>query len=500
MITAITAQLSVLIAQASAPHGSAWLSSLNSNIRVGLVFGRGAVQSFRATAPDGFIIGEVRSNEPYVFYAQRFISANQANQIEVTLMGGGLAVISADTGNILHEHSDTQNNLAIIAAHQTSGGVFPSRFDDLSSRTTGFMTTPANNIYPGAFIYQVNAGGTGIEVINLLCLEDYLKGVVPAEVPSSWEAHALKAFAITARSYSVHSIIRSRHTADGFDICNATHCQLFIGLGRTTERTNAAVSDTRGLVMTFEGRVIEAVYHSSSGGATENHNDAWGGIMRYPFLSSVRIPYENYRAPGRHNSVWTNTASPIELFEYLTGASPQAALFRGNINSPIADIRINERSPGSNYIRSVTVIDSNGNAVTVETSSRVRSAFAIFAPSGNMDIFRSSSRFRAYAATAAGQAGQSMSIESGQIYIISADGTTKAVPSQLTVMSAGGTQTVHAYSAAADYFVFDGRGWGHGVGLSQWGSQDMALAGHTYDQIVKTFFTGVSIARISDLR
>ena len=487
----LTAQLNVAH-MTGASSASSGVFGHNPNIRVGLVFGGGATASFRTTAPNGFIIGEVRADEPYVFYAQRFI-ANTS--IAVTRRGDGLAVINTANNAVLHEYTHASNNLAIIAAHPSSGGEFPLRFDELSSRTTGFMTTSVNNIYSGAFIYRPR--GARLEVIALVCLEDYLKGVVPNEVSPNWEPEALRAFTVAARSFSVHSILRSRHAAEGFDLCNTSHCQLFIGSRNATDRTNAAVTDTRGLVATFEGRVIEAVYHSSSGGVTENHNDAWGGEMRYPFLSSVRLPFENYRDPGRRNALWTNRVSPRELFDYLVNQSPQSALFRNRLNAPIADIRINARSPGSNFIRSVSVIDTNGNTVTVETSARIRSAFARFANSANMDIYRPSS-FRAYLMPAdSGAAAQS--IETGRTYVMAADGLRRVASSELAVMAADGLlRTVQAYAVGTD-FIFDGRGWGHGVGMSQWGAQDMALLGYGFEQIVKTFYTGVSIQRLTEM-
>lgn len=461
----------------------------NPNIKVGLIFGNGAAASFQTTATDGFIIGEVRADEPDVFYAVRYITENK---IAVTRKNAGLAVINPDNGGIIYEYANSENNLAIIAAKAPQ---YPFKFNELSSQTTGFTASPAKNIYSGAFIYR--ASGNGVEVINLVSLEDYIKGVVPYEISPNWETEALRAFSIAARTYAIHKIEHSKHESAGFDICNAVHCQLFIGLKNATEKTNAAIDDTRDLILTYENKVIEAVYHSSSGGATENHNDAWsGGEMLYPYLASVQLPFENYMNPNRKNAKWTNSASPQELYEYLIKESAQSSLFAGKLNAPIAEIKINRRSPGSNYIRSISIKDINGNIVDVETSDRIRSVFGKYANSANMDIFKPG-KFKAVIKNTSEEIAN-IDIESGQTYIMSANGLTKSAPNQLTVMTAKGLLAVQPYETGTN-FVFDGKGWGHGVGMSQWATQDMALLGYSYEKIVKTFYTGVSIEKMSDV-
>ncbi|MCL2157872.1 MAG: SpoIID/LytB domain-containing protein, partial [Oscillospiraceae bacterium] len=299
------------------------------------------------------------------------------------------------------------------------------------------------------------------------------------------------------RTYALGS--SGKHSASGFMLCNSTHCQLYVGSKRATEKTNAAVDATKGLVLSYEGKIIEAVYHSSSGGMTENHNDAWGGELKYPYLVSVAVPLEKYATPGRTNSLWSTSVGPRELYDYLVGASPQASRFRGKLNSEIAQIIINERSPSSNYIKSVSVIDKNGNTVTVTNSDTIRSAFGRYANSANMDIYKSF-KFSGYVMPGTNSA-QSQDIEAGKTYMMTANGLTKSTPGNgtLSVLSANGTYEIKAYASGND-FVFDGRGWGHGVGLSQWGMQDMAEAGVSYDAILKTFYTGTSIENLANVQ
>jgi len=141
----------------------------------------------------------------------------------------------------------------------------------------------------------------------------------------------------------------------------------------------------------------------------------------------------------------------------------------------------------------VSVIDINGNSVTINNSDAVRSAFSRYANSANMDIFKPG-RFRAFITSAAGVINQD--IESGQTYIMSANGLTQAAPERLAFISADGLNIAQAYETGSN-FVFSGRGWGHGVGMSQWAAQDMALLGYGYEEIIKAFYTGVSVSRLT---
>ena len=559
----------------------------NPNIRVGLIYDNGIVESFQSTSPDGFYFGMVKDNMQAIFEvffyikntkitvahianlaknsvgryyysnsnivigkyniefektfsdfneAYKFINALPANTFKnpfpaytdgniVVRFGNFVSsdaakshistvsskstetlkvaadstttavVINPDTNDILFQYEDGANNFAAAGAVSTNL-TYGKSISELSSKNTNFTTTPAGNIYAGAFIYRIK--NSGVEVINLLSLDDYIKGVVPYEISPSWHEEALKAFSVAVRSYSLSSM--NKHAKSGFMICNDTHCQLYLGSKRATEITNAAVDATKDIVLTYEGKIIETVYCSSSGGVTENHNDAWGGTLKYPYLTSVKVPLEKYDTPGRANSLWTNSVSPRELYEYLVGASGQSSRFKGKLNSEIAKITIDERSPMSNYIKKVTVTDKNGNSVTVQNSDTIRSSFARYANSANMDIYKSF-KFKSNMIQSSSSTALQADIEAGKTYTITEYGLVKSVPLEgvLNVRSANGTYTVKSYASGSD-FIFDGRGWGHGVGLSQWGMQDMAAAGVKYDEILRTFYTGASLEKITNVK
>ena len=466
----------------------------NPNMRIGLLYGSSAVSSFQTSSDNGFLLGYVNENASDKFTV---ISYSSCKKIKVARGSNNSAVVTdADSGKVLYEYLDGKNNFAAVAATPSNKSMSKGQtITELSVKNTGLTITPAGNTNLGAFIYRIGSGG--VEIINLISLEDYIKSVLPYEISSSWHDEALKAFSIAARSFSVFSM--KRHASSGFMLCNSTHCQFYAGTKRSTDRTNAAVDATKDMIMTYDGKVAETMYHDACGGVTENHNDAWGGSLTQPYLQSVKIPYEKYNTPGRTNSVWTNSVSPKELYNYLVGDSPQSSKFSGKLNSEIAKIVITERSPSSNYIKSVSVSDKNGNSVTITTSSIVRSAFSKYANSANMDIYKSS-KFKSYVLQSS-KSSASKDIESGTTHIITANGVTKSAPGDgvLHVLTASGKYSVSAYATGSD-FIFDGRGWGHGVGMSQWGSSDMADLGYKYDEILKTFYTGVAIEKMTGVK
>jgi len=126
-----------------------------------------------------------------------------------------------------------------------------------------------------------------LRAVNVLPLEQYLWGVVPAEMPSTWLPQALDAQAIASRSYA----LATRQLAAPFDVYSDTRSQMYLGIGSETPATTAAVNATAGRVVLFGGKVATTVFSSSSGGETSSSVDAWGGAPT-PYLVSVPDPYD----------------------------------------------------------------------------------------------------------------------------------------------------------------------------------------------------------------
>jgi len=163
------------------------------------------------------------------------------------------------------------------------------------------------NQYYGALQFK-NIGGS-LYTINILNLEQYLKGVVPAEMPRVWPLEALKAQAIAARSYAYRNI----NPAALFDVDDSTRFQVYLGKIYQAPETDRAVDETRGQFIFYGSEIIPAYYHSTSGGYTENNENVWGGSPR-PYLRGVPSPWEE-------NSPWwswsTRVFSRAELSQIL---------------------------------------------------------------------------------------------------------------------------------------------------------------------------------------
>lgn len=135
--------------------------------------------------------------------------------------------------------------------------------------------------YRGELIIE-NKGGT-LVVVNNVPLEEYILGVVPSEMPSKWNYEALKAQAIAARSYAIAN--RGKRASRGYDLKDTPEDQAYGGATSETANTNSAVMETKGIVITYNRKVIPAYYSASAGGHTQNSGSVWNQDL--PYLKSV---------------------------------------------------------------------------------------------------------------------------------------------------------------------------------------------------------------------
>ncbi|MDX2212332.1 MAG: SpoIID/LytB domain-containing protein [Oculatellaceae cyanobacterium bins.114] len=312
-----------------------------------------------------------------------------------------------------------------ITAQSTPGGVQIGQW-----QTGQAWIEPSNGgfVFIGDRWYRgrtlVVATGSGVTAVNYVDLEQYLYSVVGGEMPTNWPLEALKAQAVSARSYALYQRQTSANAV--FDVGDTTSWQVYRGVEEETNTTQAAVQQTEGQVLTYQGQIIEAVFHSSSGGYTENVEDVW--TQPLPYLRAVQ-DFDQ----GAPVYQWSETISADRLRQAISGI--------GNILSIVPD-RTTPRG------RIVTM------RVTGETGSRVVSGAEL----------RRALQLRSTLFSITPILGQVAS--------------TQSVPSIPTG------------------FLIDGRGFGHGLGMSQWGAYNLASQGYTYQQIVTHYYTGATLAKI----
>ncbi len=162
--------------------------------------------------------------------------------------------------------------------------------------------------YRGGLVLRPGSAG-GVTVVNRLHIDSYIRGVVAAEMPSSWHPEALKAQAVAARSYARAASPRSRI----FDHYPDTRSQVYRGVAGERRSTNAAVRATARQVLTYDGKVITAYFSSSSGGHTENVENGLIGATPQPYLVGVDDPFDDISPRHRWSKRFSSSALDARL-------------------------------------------------------------------------------------------------------------------------------------------------------------------------------------------
>lgn len=300
-------------------------------------------------------------------------------------------------------------------------------FEDMESSNMEPTEAQTNGNY--ATIRLLHAKDNTIEEINM---EQYLLGVVSAEMPASFEQEALKAQAIVARTYTFYMIENSKEKHGEADICDdSTCCQAWISkedrLARWEEderennwkKIEDAVYSTSGKIVTYEGKAIDAFFHSNSGGKTEEVSNVWGGTDM-PYLQSVETSGED--AYSQYSSEVTLTKTELE-----NKIKEKHSDFNIDYNNSEC-IKVVEYTEG-NRVKTIKIGNLELSGVEVRTLLGLRSA--------------------------------NFSVEINN-----------------------------------DNIKFSVKGYGHGVGMSQTGADSMAKQGSNFEDIIKHYYSGVEISNL----
>ncbi|MCI6056379.1 SpoIID/LytB domain-containing protein [Anaerotignum sp.] len=353
--------------------------------------------------------------------------------------------------------------------------------------------------YRGCLRFAVN--GTVMTAVNVVDLEEYLYGVIPAEMPASYGEEALKAQTLAARTYAMTKL--NAHKSSGYELCDTINCQVYKGYSGENSKTNAIVDETEGEIICYNGTPIEAVFSASTGGYTENSENVWNSVV--PYLRAVPEVGEY------GNNTWTKTLTLSQLDSLLSAKGE-------NIGSA-QDIVITKISTGGR-VQEMKIVGTSGS-VTL-TKENIRTYFSgacgslpskMFTINGKGGDPSSGSRSVQRQATKSSSTGSLTSSAAANGITAKTEGTLSAMNGKnlkldglsvsentnsnqnTPVISTGDYQIydVNISTVENGTFVFEGSGNGHGVGLSQNGAQGMAQQGYSYEEIIKHYYTGVTI-------
>ena len=294
-----------------------------------------------------------------------------------------------------------------------------------------------NRTYRGTLEFR--PGPEGITLVNVVPMEDYLYGVVPSEMPASWPAEALKAQAIAARSYAISNL--GQYSDKGFDLFGNTRSQAYRGVGAEHKNTTAAVNATRGMILVGGKQPLKAYYSANHGGYSEDTLTMWG--------------YEAYMqaVPDRLIPPRTSPLAPDVLYSWLR-------------DNPMTYSNVPKYSYLSSYRWEKWV-----------TPAEIRRRL----PEDPGEIHKIVSRGR-------GISGRITELE------VFGDKKTVMVKGDAIWSAMGGLRSslfTIRYKLANDkveYFIFQGAGHGHGIGLDQHGAAGMASVGISAGDILRHYY------------
>lgn len=316
--------------------------------------------------------------------------------------------------------------------------------------------------YRGGMIVRRFAG-SDLTLINSVTMTEYLYGVLPKEMAPDWPLEALKAQAVAARNYAVTN--SGKHKSRGFDLCATADCQVYGGYRVESDLCRQAVDETAGRVLLYEGKPVQAFFHSNSGGRTENSENIWTNPL--PYIKGVDDSF----SVGAPNTDWSVTYTKDEIQKKLLASQMDVGA--------VQQIVVSRKSENARVLE-LTIMGSRSTVtLTKEQSRKVL---------GYNDL--KSTWFDVGGGTALkAQQESGQTVLSSQVWVL--DGTMNTLsmtPQGLAARTVNGSETI--VLAQGDTITFSGHGWGHGLGLSQWGAKAMAERGYNYEQILKYYYTG----------
>ncbi len=313
--------------------------------------------------------------------------------------------------------------------------------------------------YAGDLNIQPNAYGN-FTLVNTVPLETYLRGVVPHEIGPNAPYQAVAAQAILARTYALRNLRRFR--ADEYQICATVHCQVYYGLTGTIQKADRAIAETRGQVLTYNNELIDALYSSTTGGVTAQFNDIWDGDNRpylQPRVDSPNPPWNLAQQPLNDEATFRRFISLKDGFNE-SGVN----VFRWDRQSSIQELTADLNRYLERTKNAITNISQITNIAVTERSPSGRIlTLSVFTDKGTIELHKTEAR--------------------------SAFGPPRSTLFYLEPIE-DANQNLQGYR-------FIGGGFGHGVGMSQYGSYNLANLGKMAPEILAFYYPQTTLTELT---
>ncbi len=349
-----------------------------------------------------------------------------------------------------------------------------------------------NSAYKGGIsFYTAYDDGVSFFPINDLDLENYVKGVVPREMPTNWGIEAVKAQAVCARTYAISSL--GNFAEYEYDVAPTIVSQVYGGVSAETENGNRAVEQTSHEELFYDGERVETFFHSNNGGFCASSDDVFSNELPYfkpkadPYSLQVTVPWYEVVDPAvlkanlDKNDMYIGDVLNMEILEVNDSKLIEKMVIYGTEGSVEMNGGKLRWLLGGNTIKSLyfKFIDDQSK-IEEETKKRTK--------------------------------------DDGEIAVLTADGLQKEARQNLTYIDENGEvkevseQAILTASGAealpsSDWVPYEGGkpgqtgmivvgyGWGHNLGLSQWGAKVMAEEGFNYKEILNFYYEGTEIAK-----
>jgi len=418
------------------------------------------------------------------------------NQTETNIGGdGSFKIYNSKSNNLI---SEEHNKIVKLSPHDKGieilgKGVYsgPIKIIPVGNTKIIVVFNGQKYRYRGNMEINIDKEYGKLNVINIIGIEEYLYGVLKKEISPNWPAEVLKAQAVAARTFAIFNI--NKHIDQGYNLCATTHCQAYGGVNHEDPLTNKAVDETRGVIMVYKGKPIDAVYHSDSGGYTEDSENVWGSFL--PYLRSVKSKFEEKVSPPHHT--WSYSINEKDLTEKLQKQGYK-------INSIVSIEPVKKSETGR--INELDFITDNNEVINMKANNfrsligadLIRSTlFNIKVIGKEINIVKDTEDKKEIE----DKEEQKESIK--EILEQKKDWTIKELLELMKKNKEEGEEKKEEKVLKAEIvksntpltFIFSGSGNGHGVGMSQWGAYGMTLQGSKYQDILKYYYQGIDIIK-----